>query len=188
MSDTNKVRAYMIANGWDLSKSTPKDTDAICMAFDKGIACVPIKGLRIRGVCGCGKSMAVSMLYKVRTNGLAVMIECTNTDQVAALENPIDFDAAYNKKGGIVILDDLGRESKIDFKDSHQIVGSYICRKYSAWKQGVGGGLAVTTNLFATGGERSIMSLYGDHVFSRILEMTVGVALESKDQREVTSV
>lgn len=185
MTEPNSVKAYMIAKGWDLSKSTPKDTEAICAAFAKGIDSQPIKGLRLRGVCGCGKSMVASMLYRVNTNGLAVMIECWNADQIEALENAIDPDLNYNKKGGIVILDDLGREPKIQFKNAHEIMGSYICRKYSAWKKGMGGGIAITTN-YASTGEDSLCTRYGEHVLSRILEMTIGVQLETRDQREWT--
>ena len=177
------ARQLLLVSGWDLRKSTPKDTDAICSAFVTGISCNPIRGVRVKGVCGCGKTMALSMLYRVRTNGLAVIIECANADQVEALQSAIDFDLRYNRNGGIVILDDLGREPKINFKDSHEIIGSYICRKYSAWKQGIGGGIAITTNLNATG-DGSILTLYGDYVLSRIAEMTIGVQLESKDQRE----
>jgi hypothetical protein len=187
MTTCERTKQFLISQGWDLRKSTPKDTDAICSAFVTGISCNPIRGVRAKGVCGCGKTMALSILYRVRTNGLAVVIDCLNAHQVEALENAIDFDLRYNRNGGIVILDDLGREPKIEFKNAHEIVGAYICRKYSAWKQGVGGGIAITTNL-SIPGDAGLIAIYGDHVVSRICEMTVGVQLETKDQREFLTV
>lgn len=172
--------------GWLETVAGHDDWSAVLAAFTEGMCAKPPRGALLSGSFGCGKTMAATALYKIEgidhsnnANAYAgIVLAC------AACEDwHYDANAAYAHPLGWTVLDDMGAETlpELGRKD---IVGERVMRIHKRWSCGLGGGVAVTTNL--TG--EQMAARYGGRVMSRLMEMIVPVRLTGHDKRQRVTV